>query len=56
MNKLGPKNNVAEVVGLSKFDSPLTWILLAVNTKCLFHSIAQKFLILPLSLCGFLSS
>ena len=38
MNKLGPKTHVAGVSGLSKFDSPLIWILLTANTKFLFHS------------------
>ena len=56
MNKLGPKTHVAGVAGLNKFDSPLIWILLTGNTKFLFHSIAQNFLILPLSLRGFLNS
>ena len=59
MNKLGPKTHVAEVVDLSKFDSPSIQILLTANTKFLFHSMSTKLShiasILPLSLRGFLN-
>ena len=45
INKLGPKTQ----------HSPLILILLTANTKSLFHSIAQNFLILRLSLREFLN-
>ena len=45
MNKIGPKTHIAGVEGLSKFDSPWIYILFTGNTKFLFHSIPQNFLL-----------